>query len=72
MVPRPIETSAGVIARDWSTAGKTVNNAEFEMIAPDVAVILAEPVPLPVANPAASIVATVGNEETQLTVPVTF
>jgi hypothetical protein len=72
VVPRAIEMSAGVTAMDCSTAGKTDNDAEFETMDPEVAVIVVEPVPLLLACPVASIVATNGSEEAQFTELVTF
>jgi hypothetical protein len=67
-----MDVSAGVMAMDCSTAGKTVSNAEFEVIEPDVAVIAVEPVAFLSANPVGSMVATVGSDEVQLTEAVTF
>jgi hypothetical protein len=64
--------SAGLTATDCNTAGRTVNSAEFEIIDPDVAVMVVEPVALLLANPEASIVANTGDEEAQLTELETF
>lgn len=53
-------------ANDTSTGCPTLRLAE-PVIEPEVAVIVAPPMPVPVANPLAPIVATVGADELQFT-----
>ena len=60
------ERIEGVTAMETSAARVTVNVAE-PLIAAEVAVIVAVPTPLPVANPSAPIVATEVEDELQLT-----
>jgi len=71
VVPRANELLAGVTAIDTSTGTPTVNVAVAETD-PSLAVIVAVPSLTPLASPPAAIVAIVGNEELQLTVPVRF
>jgi hypothetical protein len=59
----------GVTARYMSTAPLTVRAAEPEML-PEVAVIVAEPVPVDAARPEPLMVDTVTLEELQVTEPV--
>lgn len=63
------EMMEGVTPMETSVAGVTVNVAE-PLMATEVAVIVAVPAPLPVANPLAPIVATAVEDEPQLTAPV--
>jgi hypothetical protein len=62
---------AGVTAIDSNTGCPTLSVAEA-MIEPEVAVMVALPMPLPVAKPALAIVATAGTVELQFTTPVRF
>lgn len=69
MVPKANDGLAGVTASDTSTGAPTFSVAEA-VIAPDVAVIIAAPMPAPVANPVLDTVAAPA-EELQLTRLVT-
>ena len=72
VLPLEIEGLAGVIAMDWSVAAVTVRTSAGEVTPVKLAVILLVPVPTPVANPAALIVATVVVPEFHVTWLVMF
>ena len=63
-----------LVTRDVALAEVTVNTAVFEVIEPEVAVMLVVPAPTPRANPLVGVVslmvATAGLDELQLTLPV--
>jgi len=62
---------AGVTARETSTGCPTLSVAEA-VIEPELAVMVALPTPVPVANPVLAMVAVVLEEELQLTALVRF
>lgn len=70
VVPKANDGFAGVTAIDTSNGCPTFSVAEA-VIAPDVAVIVATPTPVPVAKPVADTVAAL-EDELQLTPLVTF
>lgn len=63
---------AGDTTIDCRAAGKTVSAAVFDMIDPEDARMLVEPIPALVANPLVLIVATEVALDTQVTPLVTF
>ena len=65
-VPLEMPGLIGVTAIEIRTARVTVNVADAEMV-PEVAVMIDEPTPVPVANPELVIVALVASEESQVT-----
>jgi len=71
VVPRAIDEFAGVTAIDVSVAEVTFSDVKPLMV-PDVAVMLAEPTAIPVANPALLMLAIMGTEELQVTELVRF
>ena len=70
-VPKAIDGLAGVTTIETRAALVTVRVVD-PLIVPEVAAIVVVPVPVPVASPALEIVATAGEEELQVTVPVMF
>ena len=68
-VPNAIDGFAGVIAIETRAALVTVRVVE-PLTVPELAAIVVAPVPFPVAKPALEIVATAGEDELQVTVPV--
>ena len=66
VVPTAILELAGVTAIETSVAAETVSEA-VPLTDPDVAVIVAVPVPTPIAMPLTSTEATEVNEELQVT-----
>ncbi len=66
-----IEGFVGVTVIETSVGAVTVNSVESKIV-PDVALIVEEPVPTPLASPAVLIVATVLVAELQVTLPVRF
>lgn len=69
-VPLAMVAAAGTTVRDTSTAGVIVK-ALVPLMLPDVALIVTEPAPTPLARPVLLIVARVASEELQATVFVT-
>ena len=65
-VPRANDAFAGVTAIETSAGWLTASAAD-PVIEPELAVIVAFPIPVPVANPVVSMLATPGAEEVQLT-----
>jgi hypothetical protein len=72
IVPSASDESAGVTAIDCRAAGNTVSEVSFDVIDPADATIVVDPVPLLVASPLLSIIATVATVELQVTAFVTF
>jgi hypothetical protein len=72
VVPFEIEGLAGVTAMDFNVAAVTAKTSAGEVMPPRLAVMLLVPVPTPVANPAALIVATVVVAEFHVTWLVMF
>ena len=70
-MPNAKEGLAGVTANDNSVGWPTFRVVEL-VTEPEVAVIVAAPTPVPLAEPAAEIVATAGDEELQFTELVKF
>ena len=70
-VPNAIDGFAGVIAIETRAALVTVRVVD-PLTVPELPEIVVVPVPFPVARPALEIVATAGEEELQVTVPVMF
>lgn len=66
VVPSANEGLAGVTAIESKMAGPTLSVAEAVM-EPEVAVMVAVPTPVPVANPLLAMVATVAEDELQVT-----
>lgn len=62
-----MEELAGATAIDCRTAGRTVRDAEFEVIGPDEAEMIVEPSPSVAAKPVDPIVATDGAEDAHVT-----
>jgi hypothetical protein len=71
VAPLVIAGFAGVTAKEASVAAETVS-AVRPVIAPEVAWIVAVPVPTPLASPPLEIVATLVVSETQVTELVMF
>ena len=75
VVPLAMLGFAGVTDRDTSVAGVTVRVVDPDTL-PDVAVIVVEPVPAPLASPLEPVAllmeATAADEELQVTVVVRF
>jgi len=69
--PAATEAPAGVTEIEVNTGGATVSVADA-VIKPDVAVIVVPPMPEPVANPPAAMVATAVADEVQFTALVRF
>ena len=70
-MPSAKEEFAGVTAIEVKIAGDTVIEADA-VIPPLLAVIVAVPAPVPLASPAAEIVATVVEDDPQVTEVVRF
>ncbi len=68
-MPSANEGLAGVTARETSTGCPTFSVAEA-VIEPELAVMVALPTPVPVANPVLAMVAVLLDDELQLTVLV--
>lgn len=71
MLPAAIDAVLGVTATELNVAAVTVNVAE-PLIAPDVAVIVAEPTATAVAKPAVLTVATAVADDVHVAVLVMF
>ena len=72
MVPFAIEVLAELMVIDCSVAAVTVSTSVFEVTPLWVALMLVEPIPLPVARPAALMLTTDELEEAQATEVVRF
>ena len=71
LVPSANEGLAGVTASEMRVGCPTESVAEA-VIVPDAAVMVAEPIPVPEATPVLRMLATVGEEEVQITELVRF
>ena len=72
MVPFAIEVLAALMLIDCSVAAVTASTSVLEVTPLWVALMLVEPIPLPVARPVALILATDAFEEAQVTELVKF